>query len=326
VRVWNGSVRYLFEDYALDADRRELVRGTEPIAVEPQVFDLLYYLIRNRDRVVSKDDLLAAVWNRRIVSESALSTRLNAARSVLGDSGEKQRLIRTFPRRGVRFVASVREEQGAGAPAPVESPSMAADGASIAVMPFANLSSDPEQDYFSDGIVEDIITALSRNRAFFVIARNSTFTYKGRSVDIKQVGRELGVRYVLEGSVRKIGARVRVSGQLIEAASGRQLWAERFDGDVADIFELQDQIVVRVVGAIAPQLERAEIDRVKQAATADLAAYDLYLRGLAHWNRWTKEDNAAALECFYAAIAKDRDYTTAYGLAASCYLLGKASG
>jgi TolB-like protein len=326
VRVWNGSVRYLFEDYALDADRRELVRGTEPIAVEPQVFDLLHYLIRNRDRVVSKDDLLAAVWNGRIVSESALSTRLNAARSVLGDSGEKQRLIRTFPRRGVRFVASVREEQQAGGPGLVEPPGMAADGASIAVMPFANLSSDPEQDYFSDGIVEDIITALSRNRAFFVIARNSTFTYKGRSVDIKQVGRELGVRYVLEGSVRKIGARVRVSGQLIEAASGRQLWAERFDGDVADIFELQDQIVVRVVGAIAPQLERAEIDRVKQAATADLAAYDLYLRGLAHWNRWTREDNAAALECFYAAIDKDRDYTTAYGLAASCYLLGNASG
>jgi TolB-like protein len=321
-----GSVRYLFEDYALDAERRELLRGTEPISVEPQVFDLLHHLIRNRDRVVSKDDLLTAVWNGRVVSESALSTRINAARSLLGDSGEEQRLIRTFPRRGVRFVADVREESRPDAPGAIESPVLPADRASIAVMPFANLSSDPEQDYFTDGIVEDIITALSRNRAFFVIARNSTFTYKGRSVDIKQAGRELGVRYVLEGSVRKLGGRVRVSGQLIEAASGHHLWADRFDGDVADIFELQDQIVTRVVGAIAPQLERAEIDRAKRGATGDLAAYDLYLRGLAHWNRWTRESNAEALQCFYAAIDKDRDYSTAYGLAVSCHLLGKAGG
>jgi TolB-like protein len=319
-------VRYLFEDYALDADRRELLRGAEPIAVEPQVFDLLHYLVRNRDHVVSKDDLLAAVWNGRIVSESALSTRLNAARSVLSDNGEEQRLIRTIPRRGVRFVASVREEQGAAAPGTADSPAAPADKASIAVLPFANLSSDPEQDYFTDGIVEDIITALSRNRAFFVIARNSTFTYKGRSVDIKQVGRELGVRYVLEGSVRKVGGTMRVNGQLIEAATGHHLWADRFDGNVADIFELQDQIVTRAVGAIAPQLEKAEIARAKQGATGDLAAYDLYLRGLACWNRWTKEDNAKALQCFYAAIDKDRDYSTAYGLAISCYLLGKASG
>ena len=319
-------MRYLFEGYALDADRRELLRGAVPISVEPQVFDLLHYLIRNRDHVVSKDDLLTAVWSGRVVSESALSTRLNAARSALGDSGEEQRLIRTLPRRGVRFIASVREEQHTAESGAVEQPALQGDGASIAVMPFANLSSDPEQDYFTDGIVEDIITALSRNRAFFVIARNSTFTYKGRSVDIKQVGRELGVRYVLEGSVRKAGGKVRVTGQLIEAASGHHLWADRFDGDVADIFELQDQIVMRVVGAIAPRLEKAEIDRVKQAGTGDLAAYDLYLRGLAHWNLWTREGNAEALRCFYAAIGKDRDWSTAYGLAVSCYLLGKANG
>ena len=319
-------MRYLFEDYALDADCRELLRGTERVCVEPQVFDLLHYLIRNRDRVVSKDDVLAAVWNGRIVSESALSTRLNAARLALGDSGETQRLIRTFPRKGLRFVGMVREEEGGAGRSPTAPPPGISDRASIAVLPFANLSSDPEQDYFTDGIVEDIITALSRNRAFFVIARNSSFTYKGKGIDIKQVGRELGVRYVLEGSVRKLGGRVRVAGQLIEAASGHHLWADRFDGDMADIFELQDQIVTRVVGALAPQLEKAEIDRAKQGATGDLAAYDLYLRGLAHWNRWTKEDNAEALQLFYAAIDKDRDYSTPYGLAASCYLLGKASG
>jgi TolB-like protein len=319
-------VRYLFENYALDADRRELFRGATPVSVEPQVFDLLLYLIRNRERVVSRDDLLASVWQGRIVSESALSTRINATRCVIGDDGESQRLIKTLPRRGLRFVGAVREEQGNYDRSSAEPPAGISDRASIAVLPFANLSSDPEQEYFSDGIVEDIITALSRNCAFFVIARNSSFTYKGREADVKQVGRELGVRYVLEGSVRRLGARVRVTGQLIEAASGHHLWADKFDGDVADIFELQDQIVTRVVGAIAPQLEKAEIDRAKRSGTGDLAAYDLYLRGLASWNRWTKEENAKALQLFYAAIDKDRDYSTPYGLAISCYLLGKASG
>jgi len=319
-------LRYLFEDYALDADRRELCRGTEWLAVEPQVFDLLHYLIRNRDRVVSKDDLLASVWNGRVVSESALSTRLNAARLALGDSGEEQRLIKTLPRRGLRFVGAVREERGVARRSLIEPPPGISARASIAVLPFANLSSDPDQDYFTDGIVEDIITALSRNRAFFVIARNSSFIYKGKGADIKQVGRELGVRYVLEGSVRKLGGRVRVTGQLIEAASGHHLWADRFDGDMSDIFELQDQIVTRVVGAIAPQLEKAEIERVKHGATENMAAYDLYLRGLASWNRWTREENTRALQLFYAAIEKDPHYSTPYGLAASCYLLAKASG
>ncbi|HXF89318.1 MAG TPA: winged helix-turn-helix domain-containing protein [Xanthobacteraceae bacterium] len=319
-------MRYLFEDYALDSDRRELVRGAKPIAVEPQVFDLLHYLIRNRDHVVSKDELFASVWNGRVVSESALSTRVNAARLAVGDSGAAQRLIRTFPRRGLRFVGEVREEPDTQGRAAAEVASSAADRASIAVLPFANLGSDPDQDYFTDGIVEDIITALSRNRALFVIARNSSFTYKGKVADIKQVGRELGVRYVLEGSVRTRGGRVRVTGQLIEAATGRHLWAEKFDAETADIFALQDQIVSRVVGAIAPRLEQAEIDRAKQRSTDDLAAYDLYLRGLASWNRWTKEENVKALELFYAAIEKDPDYSTPYGLAVSCYLLGKASG
>jgi TolB-like protein len=323
---WNCNLRYLFEDYALDADRRELMRGTVPVSVEPQVFDLLLYLIRNRERVVSREDLLASVWQGRIVSESALSTRINAARCVLDDDGERQRLIKTLPRRGLRFVGDVREEPNGSTRTAVEPPANIVGRASIAVLPFANLSSDPEQDYFADGIVEDIITALSRNRAFFVIARNSSFTYKGRGVDIKQVGRELGVRYVLEGSVRKLGGRVRVTAQLIEAATGHHLWARKFDAEIADIFGLQDQIVTRVIGAIAPRLEQAEIERAKQRTTEDLAAYDLYLRGLASWNRWTREEHANALQLFYAAMEKDTDYSTPYGLAVSCYLLGKASG
>ena len=319
-------MRYLFEDIALDTDRRELRRGTRLVAVEPQVFDLLIHLIRHRDRVVGKDDLIAAIWGGRAISESALFNRINAARSAIGDSGDRQRLIKTLPRRGLRFVGAVHED-----PAPAEPdadrPALAAsDKPSIAVLPFANLSGDPEQDYFADGIVEDITTALSRNRAFFVIARNSSFTYKGRPVDTKQVARELGVRYVLEGSVRRSGDRVRVTGQFIEAETGRHLWADRFDGHVADVFDLQDQLVTSVVGAIAPQLEKAEIDRARPDTTGDPAAYDLYLRGLASWNRWTKDENTKALALFNAAIAKDPGFPTPYGLAASCHHFAKANG
>lgn len=319
-------MRYLFADHTLDPDCRELRRGADAVPLEPQVFDLLLYLIRNRERVVSRDDLLAAVWGGRVVSESALSTRINAARAALGDDGERQRFIKTLPRKGLRFVATVLEDHGAVTTAPGKSPQGTGDKPSVAILPFANLSGDPGQDYFIDGIVEDITTALSRNRASFVIARNSAFTYKGRSVAVTQVGRELGVRYVLEGSVRKSDNRIRVTAQLIEAQSGHHLWADRFDVGMADIFEVQDQIVLRVVGALAPQLERAEIDRARHRTTGDLAAYDLYLHGLDQWNQWTQQGNARALQLFCAAIEKDRDFSTPYGLAASCHLLGKANG
>ncbi len=320
-------LRYLFEECALDTDRRELRRGARLVAIEPQVFDLLVHLIQHRDRVVSKDDLLASVWHGRAISESALFNRINAARTAIGDTGERQRLIKTLPRRGLRFVGDVREEASSLADAGLPKPTPGvAEKPSIAVLPFTNLSGDPEQDYFIDGIVEDIITALSRNRAFFVIARNSSFTYKGKPVNTKQVARELGVRYVLEGSARKAGNRVRVTGQFIEAEFGRHLWADRFDGEMADIFELQDQLVTSVVGAIAPQLEKAEIDRARLDMTGDVAAYDFYLRGLASWNRWTADENAKALQLFNAAIAKDRGFSTPYGLAASCHHFAKANG
>jgi len=320
-------LRYLFEEWVLDTDCRELRRGTNLVAVEPQVFDLLAYLVQHRDRVVSKDDLLASVWHGRVISESALFNRINAARSAIGDTGERQALIKTLPRRGLRFVGAVQEEEFSPAVAGRDKPPPAlADRPSIAVLPFVNLSGDPEQDYFIDGIVEDIITALSRNRAFFVIARNSSFTYKGKAIDTKQVARELGVRYVLEGSVRKSGNRVRVTGQLIEAESGYHLWADRFEGDLVDIFDLQDRLVTSVVGAIAPQLEKAEIERAKRELTSNPAAYDFYLRGLASWNCWTKAENAKALKLFYAAIEKDPEFATPYGLAASCYQFAKANG
>ena len=217
-------MRFRFENMILDAGRRELLRDGTLVAVEPQVFDLLLYLVENRNRVVSKDDVLNVVWRGRIVSESTLTTRINAARKALGDSGAVQRLIRTLPRKGFRFVGGVQDDSTLTAREPVQAtpaPALALpDRPSIVVLPFHNLSGDPEQDYFADGIVEDLITALSRFKSLFVIARNSSFTYKGKAVDIRQVGRELGVRYVLEGSVRKSANRLRIGGQLIDASTG----------------------------------------------------------------------------------------------------------
>jgi TolB-like protein/tetratricopeptide (TPR) repeat protein len=325
-------LRYLFEEYALDTDRRELYRGADVISVAPQVFDLLDYLIRNRERVVSKDDLIDAIWDGRIVSDGALTTRLNVARSAIGDSGEEQRLIKTLPRKGFRFVGQVREALGpTGAKVannPVEPPPALAlpNKPSIAVLPFQNLSADPEQEYFADGVVEDITMALSRFHWLFVIARNSSFTYKGRAIDVKQVGRELGVRYVLEGSVRKAGNRVRIAGQLIDAETGAHLWANHFDGALEDMFDLQDHVTSSVVGAIAPKLQRAEIKRARRKPSENLDAYDYYLRGLATAHRWARDANGEALRLFCKAIELDPGLACAYGMAAWCYAQRKARG
>ena len=216
---------------------------------------------------------------------------------------------------------------GAAAAAAAPRPALALpDKPSIAVLPFQNLSGDPEQEYFADGIVEDIITALSRFRNLFVISRNSSFTYKGRAVDVKQVGRELGVRYVLEGSVRKAASRVRITAQLIDATTGAHLWADRFDGALENIFELQDQVTERVVGAIAPKLEQAEIERAKRKPTGSLDAYDYYLRAHATIHPWTRAGNEEALKLFYRAIELDPGFAAAYGMAAWCRVQRKAGG
>jgi adenylate cyclase len=200
------------------------------------------------------------------------------------------------------------------------------DKPSIAVLPFQNMSGDPEQEYFADGMVEEIITALSRFQHLFVIARNSSFTYKGRAVDVKQVGRELGVRYVMEGSVRKAGNRVRITGQLVDAATSAHLWAARFEGGLEDIFDLQDQVTASVVNAIGAKLEKAEIERAKRKPTDSLDAYDYYLRGMASFYRWTKEDVSEALRLSYKAIEIDPEFSSAYGLAAWCYFWRMVNG
>jgi TolB-like protein len=321
--VGRAKLVYLFGNFSIDVGRRALQRGGESVVVEPQVFDLLQYLVENRSRIVSKDDLIAGVWNGRIVSDSTLSSRMSAVRQAIGDSGEKQGLIRTVPRKGFRFIGEVREEAAAATDS--RAAPIVASNPSIAVLPFTNMSDDPGQDYFVDGIVEDITTALSYFRWLFVIARSSAFTYKGRSVDVKQIGRELGVRYVLEGSIRKAARQVRITGQLIDASTGAHLWADRFDGPLKDIFHLQDRITASVVGAIGPKLQQAEIVRAKRKPTQSLDAYDYYLRGVADLHRRTKEATDEALRLFYQAIERDPDFATAYGMAAWCFTRRKGS-
>ena len=200
------------------------------------------------------------------------------------------------------------------------------DKPSIAVLPFQNMSGDPEQEYFADGVVEEIITALSRFKSLFVIARNSSFTYRGKAVDIKQVGRELGVRYVLEGSVRRAANRVRITAQLIETSTGAHLWADRFDGALGDVFELQDHVTTNVVGAIAPTLEQAEIGRAVLKPTESLDAYDHYMRGISCGYRWTSEAVSEALRHYYKAIEIDPKFALAHALATTCYGMRKMNG
>jgi TolB-like protein len=245
-----NALRYLFEDFVLDTDRRELRRGSDLLPVTPQVFDLLDYLLRNRERVVSKDDLIAAVWGGRIISDAALTTRINVVRNVIGDNGKNQQLIKTFPRKGFRFVGAVTEELVSATATTAATPTQARrpalplpDKPSIAVLPFTNLSSDPDREYLADGIVEDMIIELSRFSELFVITRNSSFQYAGKSADVRQVGRELGVRYVLEGSIRRGGDRIRIAAQLIDAATGAHRWAERYDRKLEDVFAVQDEVV-----------------------------------------------------------------------------------
>jgi TolB-like protein len=326
------GMRYQFEDFALDSDRRELAHGAETIAIGPQVFDLLLHLVQNREHVVTKDNLIDVVWDGRIVSESTLTSHINAVRKAIGDTGEQQRLVRTIARKGYRFVGDVRESpafERTDVAKPDETglpvPDPALGQPSIAVLPFLNLSGEPEQDYFVDGVVDDIISALSRMRWLFVIARNSSFTYKGRSIDVKQVGRELGVRYVLEGSVRKAAGRVRITGQLVDANTATTLWSERFESALDDLFELQDQMATSVVGALAPHLERAEIERAYHKPTESLDAYDYYMRGMWKFRQVSRAAIDEALPLFYEAIRRDPEFASAYAMAAWCHSWRKLS-
>jgi adenylate cyclase len=321
---------YLFEDYALDTERRELRRGQALVAIEPKVFDLLAFVIENRQRVVSRDDLIAQVWERRIVSESALARCISEARSAIGDDGEAQRLIKTLPRKGLRFVGVVREERQpsevAESDAKPEKPAALPlpDKPSIAVLAFTNLSGDPDQAYFSDGITEDIITGLSRFSELFVIARNSSFQYKGRSPDIRQVGRELGVRYVLEGSIRRAGDRVRICAQLIDAVTGAHRWAERYDGELKDVFAVQDEVSRAIVAILVAHVNKAEAERTRLTPPVTWQAHDFFMRGSDIYTAMQSSFNVADLyearRLLERSISLDPSYARAYATLSHAHL------
>ena len=338
------TLDFRFGELEIDLGHQELRRSGQAVRIEPQVFDLLIYLLRNRARIVSKDELIDAVWQGRAISEAALSSCVSAARRAIGDSGQEQALIRTVHKRGFRFVGEVdddalpRIEPEKGETAldvfvvpqsgelAHESEIMMVpalplpDKPSIAVLPFQNMSGDPEQDYFADGLTEDIITSLSRQQWFFVIARNSTFCFKGQAVDIRKVANELGVRYVLEGSVRKAGGRVRVTGQLIDAVYGVHLWADRYDRELADIFDLQDELTNSVVGAVSPQILNAEAARIRQKPPQSIDAWDLVMQALPHMWRVSAEEQRRAQELLQQAVALDAEYAHALALLGWTYV------
>jgi adenylate cyclase len=295
-----------------------------------RALDILGVLLERPGELVSRGDIVAAVWPGMAVEDSNLNVQIAGLRRVLDEGRTEGSCIQTIPGRGYRLTGPVTrveaEARANFAAAPINGIPPVPDKPSLAVIPFQNISGDPEQEYFADGMVEEIITALCRIRWLFVIARNSSFTYKGQPVDVKQVGRELGVRYVLEGSVRKAGQRVRITGQLIDALSGVHLWADRFDGVLDDVFELQDKVASSVAGVIEPTLQAAETARSAGRPTRDLTAYDLYLRALPDWDAFDKNRIVRALDLLEQAIERDPYYGPALALAAHCHQRSEVNG
>ena len=274
----NEEIR--FGRFRLDLGRPELRCDGQPVRIHRHALGILCVLAEAKGEIVSKDELMARLWPGRIVEEGNLHVHVSALRKSLDEHGVGHSIVVTVPGRGYRLADLNGARSAPLAEGSLPSQLPLPDKPSIAVLPFANLSGDPAQEYFADGMVEEITTALSRIRWLFVIARNSSFTYKGQAVDVKQVGRELGVRYVLEGSVRKSGTRVRITTQLIDATNGAHLWADHFDGSLEDVLDLQDQVAISVAGVIEPALRAAEIRRAVDQPRHDPTAYDLYLRAL----------------------------------------------
>ena len=332
-------VRFCFAEHVLDVDLRELTRAGEGIAVEPQVFDLLIYLVENRERVVSKDDLIETHLGRphrlRIDADQPNQRRAKGGRRQRQGPGRdphhraqglslRRRRAGAPGRRGTPPASGCSRRSQPDEPPHRQLPAL--DRTAIAVLPFVNISGEPEQEYFSEGISEDIITALSKLRWFYVIARNSSFIYKGKSVHHRQIGEELGVGYVVEGSVRKDGDQVRITAQLVDVATGSHLWAERYDRSLADVFAVQDEITQAVVAAIEPQLYAAEEFRARRKTPDNMDAWDLVMRALSHYWRVTRQDNLVAQALLEKAIAVDPGYGQALSLLASCHTFSAHMG
>ena len=315
-----GVVR--FRDFELDIARFELRQAGQRVPIEPQVFDLLLLLVRNSDRVVSKEEIFTAIWGDRIVSDAALSSQIKAVRRALGDDGAAQHMIATVHGRGFRFVAEIE----VAGPAPADDRAgpehlVLASRPSVAIMPFANLNRDPAEDYFADGITEDITTALSRNRWLTVIARNPAFGFRGSSEDLRTIGEKLDADYLVTGSVRKAGTRFRITVQLVDAGTEQNVWSERFDRDAIDIFELQDEISGMVAARIEAELGLTEQRKAEQRPRKNLGAWDLYQLGSAEFYRFTADSNLRCRELLRQAIDLDPSLACAHARLAYAIVL-----
>ena len=301
--------------YRLDLGDERLWHGDQPVQISNKAFQLLRLLVGNPNRLLTKDHILDAVWGDVCVSEGLIKEYIHDLRLALGDDPKQPRYIETVHGRGYRFLGGV---EAVDRPADIDQQTPP-DKPSLAVLPFTNISDDTKEEYFADGITEDIITELSRFRSLFVIARNSSFTYKGRAANAQEIGRDLGVRYLVEGSVRRVGKRVRVTAQLIESASGRHLWADRYDRELEDIFSLQDEITCTISAAIEPELGNVERERSRLKSPENLDAWDWCQRGLWYMYQETKSGNIEALQQFEQAIKLSPTFAPAY--AASAYVL-----
>jgi TolB-like protein/tetratricopeptide (TPR) repeat protein len=302
-----------FEDFQIDLKRGELRKGRDVVPVEPQVLDLIIYLATNPGTIISRDDLIETVWSGRIVSDSAISSRINAARAALDDDGQAQRLIKTIPRKGYRFEAKIHEEAAAPRKTLPDKPS-------VAVLPFRNLSGDPEQSYFSDGITDDVLTDLSRYAELFVIARHSSFAFRDADMSAGQVAHELGVQYIVEGSVRRAGNRIRVTVQLVDAEVGNQLWAERYDRELKDIFEVQDEITSVIVNRLVGEISRQHYRRSLVKSSDTVNAYDHVLRALDYIWKFDPDGNRKAITEAERALELDPSAARAHAVISWAYL------
>ncbi len=319
-------MNYIFGDCELDTQVLELRRAGAAVPLEPQVFDLLRYLVQHSERAITKDEIYEEIWNGRIVSESALSSRIKSARQAIGDNGREQRMIKTLHGRGFRFIAAVVstapvvEPKPAAAPGGVEDEDNIVDRPSIAVLPFRNLSDGPDQDYLADGITDEITLLLSRLRWLQVIARDSSFVFKNQVEESQQVGRSLGVRYLLAGSIRRADAQLRVSVQLINAADGTQIWSEHYDREMANIFQLQDEIAQAIAGTLEPELAGVEEALASRKAPENMTGWDYYLRGRAQLFNFTEHGQVEAERLFARAVAVDPDLARAHAGLAYVYI------
>jgi adenylate cyclase len=311
---------FRFAAFTLDPARNRVVDDNGPVELRPKTFDVLRHLVENADRLLTKEELMRAVWPNVVVTDDSLKRCMSEIRMALGDND--QHIIKTVPRRGYIFAVPVTQVSSAAtAGMPVE-----LDRPSIAVLPFANMSGDPDQEYFSDGMSEDLTTMLSKFAGLLVIARNSAFQFKGRHLDAKQTGRELSVRYLLEGSVRRNANRVRITAQLVESATGQHLWADAYDRELADVFAVQDDVARSIVVTLIAHVTKSEIERARRKPPQQLVAYDLYLRGIPMIKNLPRDKRgemiAAARALFEQSTKLDAAFAPAYHALADTYMAG----